>query len=455
MNTDGSRTEHVGRPGYGAAMGMGRAVAHAAARRLLPGTRRRAVRPADRGAALALLEVPGCPVCRSVDRAVARWLVTYENESRTDLGMRERLRAALGFCPPHTRALLDQSGASASWLARWLFADVADAAVGVLRAAASGTGGSAWAGPATTTGAGASASAGCPLCGVAADAARDALGTLVRGLTVDEVAENLRSGDGPCVTHAATLVAEASASHLPSAAATVAEVVGDRLGKDHLTAYSVLVGSDPDVSRRRRLAARLEPETGGAERFPADHCPVCVSAVRTEQRYLRWLAEAGDADAKERTLCRRHLADLGEVESVVVHLAALWGRRFQDFLDHGGAAGSSRQARLAAERLSRAWDCRACDLRDAAVERTWRGLRLAAADPAQLDRIAQAHGVCLRHGLSVELPGPWRDVLAARVAWLAHDLSEAERKSTRAARWEEPGPEASAWQRAAALLTGA
>src|SRR5690606_9343270 len=143
-------------------MGIRTAVAHAAARRLLSRTRRHTVRPPDRGAALALLEVPGCPICRAVDRAVARWSVTYETESRTDLAMRERLRAALGFCPLHTRALLDQSGASASWLARWLFADVADAAVRVV--ATRGTGAPGWAPPSIRTHArAAGAPADCPL----------------------------------------------------------------------------------------------------------------------------------------------------------------------------------------------------------------------------------------------------------------------------------------------------
>jgi hypothetical protein len=82
-------------------------------------------------------------------------------------------------------------------------------------------------------------------------------------------------------------------------------------------------------------------------------------------------------------------------------------------------------------------------------------LGLIAADPAYEARLSRAHGVCLRHGLTTDLPPAWRRLLYARVGLLSFELDEAERKAGWDARWEVRGSEMAAWRRAPTLLDGA
>ena len=48
---------------------------------------------------------PGCPICRLVSDAVARYLETFLYENINDPGMRADLRRSNGFCPEHAELL--------------------------------------------------------------------------------------------------------------------------------------------------------------------------------------------------------------------------------------------------------------------------------------------------------------------------------------------------------------
>ena len=66
--------------------------------------------PARTGADVHLadaFERPGCPLCRERDRSETAYLEAILAESVNDVPFREALDAARGFCPPHSRAVLD------------------------------------------------------------------------------------------------------------------------------------------------------------------------------------------------------------------------------------------------------------------------------------------------------------------------------------------------------------
>lgn len=409
----------------------------------------------------------GCPVCRTAQDAVRRWFFTYENDSRADPQMRERIERSFGFCATHTRHLLDL-GASSSWLARWVFADVARAGTSALEMSSPPT------------------PAPCPTCEVAATAVTDTLGTLAVGLVDDEARSLLEAGDGLCVTHGVAVIERSG----PTVARAVAGMLESRLGKDAILARDHLIGLDPDRSRRRRAreeraawvlaaeeASRLR---GGMVDLVLDWpcCPLCAAADRVEWRYLRWLATLSRDECAElradATLCPRHLGDLtsfrhdgdvsgleltdegllGSVAMVVDHVARLWRGDLQAYLqrlDTSIWAGILRD--VAAPRGVES--CQLCARRRAAEKREMRLLGLVAADPAYATRLSQAHGVCLRHGLTTDLPPAWRRLLRARVGLLSFELDEAERKAGWDARWEVRGSEMAVWQRAPTLLDGA
>ncbi|MGW5362123.1 hypothetical protein [Actinopolymorpha pittospori] len=420
--------------------------------------------------ALAALGGEGCAVCRIRLDTGKRWFFSYENDSRVDLGLRERLERSFGFCAPHTRQLLD-SGAATSWLARWVFADVARSAVRALAAPAPPVPGA------------------CPACEATEQGERDAVVTLATGLNEPEVRELLLAGDGFCLTHGRAVLERTG----PEAARVIAGMLDERLGKDPVTARDVLIGVDPDVVRRRRGRERLAEEVLAAEEsarlarplgdvdlvldWPC--CPLCAAAQRVEWRYLRWLVGLPAAEAGElrgaATLCTTHLADLtssrvttgdlagveltedgllASVGSVIEHVAGLWRTDLQTFLRKVVDSSSAGASRTAASDVGRWIRCHLCDLRDAAVERERRLLTLVAADPAYGERLGHAHGVCLRHGLAGELAPAWRRLLAARIGLLSYEVDEAERKAAWEARWEVRGTEMAVWRRAPYLLDG-
>ena len=409
----------------------------------------------------------GCPVCRTTQQAARRWFFAYENDTRVDLAVRARLESSFGFCAPHSRHLLDL-GASTSWLSRWVFADVARAGTRVLAAGQPVT-------PAT-----------CPTCESAGRAADDALGELAVGLADAGVRQLLEAGDGLCVTHGLAVIERGGVA----AGRAVATMLESRLGKDPVTARDHLVGTDPDIARRRRMREARAFEVLAAEEAARARplgdvdlvldwpcCPLCAAADRVEWRYLHYLAGLGPSDAAElrtdATLCVRHLGDLANlrhtgdgsgleltddgllvpVAAVLEHVAGLWRKDLQTYLQRLDAASWSAGA--ATVPVRRGTGCQLCTHRDAAVERTSRLLGLVAADPAYGERLATAHGPCLRHGLSMRLPDPWKRLQQARTGLLSYELDEAERKSRWDARWEVRGAEMSSWRRAPTILDGA
>lgn len=416
--------------------------------------------------AVQLLGGEGCPVCRVAEDAVRRWFHTYENESRSDPRMRERIERSFGFCATHTRHLLDL-GASSSWLARWVFADVARAGTAALRVATVPT------------------PEACPACEVAARAVTDTLGTLAVGLVDDEARSLLDAGDGLCVTHGVAVIERSG----PVVARAVAEMLESRLGKDPVLARDHLIGLDPDRSRRRRAreeraervlaAEETSRRRGSAADLVLDWpcCPLCAAADRVEWRYLHWLAglsrdESAELRA-EAMLCPRHLGDLtsfrhvgdlsdreltddgllGSVAAVIDHVAGLWRADLHAFLQRLDASPWAGIVHVQPPRGVES--CQLCARKRAAEQREARLLEAIAADPAYDARLSRAHGVCLRHGLTTELPPAWRRLLRARVGLLSFELDEAERKAGWDARWEVRGSEMAAWRRAPTLLDGA
>ncbi|SDS93829.1 hypothetical protein SAMN04489717_4418 [Actinopolymorpha singaporensis] len=429
-------------------------------------------RPPDahtRSAALAALGGEGCAVCRIASEAGQRWFFAYENDTRVDLGLRERLERSFGFCAPHTRHLLDL-GASASWLARWVFADVARAAVGALAAPEPPTPGP------------------CPACEAVERAERDAVRNLASGLFDQDVRDLLLAGDGFCRTHGLAVLRRTGRDQ----ARLVAMMLDERLTKDPVTARDVLVGVQPDAPRRRRLRERavrsvLSAEEAGRTARPLGDadlvldwpcCPMCAAGHLAEWRCLHWLVGLSADEAAElrgeATLCAEHLADLAGVRitsgdvgavrltedgllapvaQVIEHVAQLWSKDLRTFVGRLDGASASA-ARAAAADVGQWIRCHLCERRAAAVQRTERLLGLVAADPAYAERLRDAHGVCLRHGLGTRLPAAWQQLLRARTGLLCYELEEAERKAGWDARWEIRGAEMAVWRRAPYLLDG-
>lgn len=377
-----------------------------------------------------------CAVCRAMNDEVKRWFFMYENETRADFELRERLDRSLGFCAAHTRHLLD-SGPATSWLARWLFSEVARAAVGAVAEGGQFGG-----------------FEPCPACLAVRRAENDLLSLLAHALRDPDVARLFESGDAVCVRHAVAL--------LRRRVKPVAGLLAERLGKDTATAERHLVGVDLDYTRRRKLRQRLVDGVLAADGadwvFDAPCCPLCAAADRTAWRQLGWLATRSREEAaglrEEATLCAHHLADLvgvrdpagadvltddgllPAVAAVIDHNASLWQADF---------AGSNPAA------AGRKLRCHVCALQAEAVERERRRLVEVAAAP----EVAHAHGVCVRHGVAPDLPLPWRDRLATRIGALSRELDESRRKAGWDAREEVKGDEMRAWSRAPLLLDGA
>src|SRR5713226_6380714 len=56
------------------------------------------------------LDQAGCPVCRLAVRSVGRWLTSVAYDQINDIQLRDRLRAARGFCNVHSHRWLREVG---------------------------------------------------------------------------------------------------------------------------------------------------------------------------------------------------------------------------------------------------------------------------------------------------------------------------------------------------------
>jgi len=444
----------------------------------------------------------GCVACAAADAETRRWFFFLETETNHDEGVRSRIRAAGGLCPPHTRRLL--ASTAAPWLARGVFDDlIAD----LLRGRQPGR----WSmdpghrlhrlAPRRRHRR-APLQAPCPVCWSVADRVRDTLRVLdeaVRpGAAAAEVAAAYRAGPGLCVTHARQLIVTAS----PGATRLVAGRLAAALAVPPEEAVAVLTGGDDDAPARAAVRDRHGPvvlEAAAAARrasFAArvahltdqPCCPLCAARDRATWRLLDWLAgRAGGGGDQERPdargmreqlagICAVHLSDLvvadgggawlsGPVATVVRLAAARWR---ETGLDLESAARSSVAATASRDRIPAAarlralaasfgprMSCLVCSYSAQAVDRELQLLQLVAADTRLAEAVRDAHGLCARCVAGLGADSPWARFFAERARQLGFELTDAARADSWTARWDVRGSERSSWQRAPFLLDGA
>ncbi len=260
----------------------------------------------------------------------------------------------------------------------------------------------------------------------------------------------------------------------------------------------------------------LITEAGLAAELAAGRCPVCTAVAAAPRRLLAWLAAPASTDRDRRdldALCGDHLRDLAafapESAAAVVRsalerrlamLAALptiadqpprpivarvgWSWR-RARVRRGDEAPASRLAalreiwrvvrspgELIEERLRRARlaadrECVACLAAVTARRRTFVLLGATLRGRRGRDRFEVSGGLCLRHagaapaatsgtGAAFDAAGLAlvAAVAEARCATILFELGEALRKSSWSVRFEPPGPEGTAWQRAATFALG-
>ena len=210
-----------------------------------------------------LLTGPGCPVCRYAGEASDRNLGWFAVEARAQAATITRLRASLGMCPRHTRALMNQPGAAARLTAvyRYLIEAARDCLSGRaprLRA--------------------------CPACEHDDGAAGRALDTLLEGLTDDPVRERYRELGGLCVPHLCSAVARGDRRTAAWLSGTLQATLSAQPASP-----GWLTGTDYDADVRAVLRQAVP---AGARRDPRA-CLACLAAGRSESGQLAWMLRAG------------------------------------------------------------------------------------------------------------------------------------------------------------------
>lgn len=420
---------------------------------------------------LALLDEGGCPVCRYVENGVTSWVRAYSREARGDEDIQNRVQAALGFCPPHTRRLI--SGGTGSWLLKPVFADATHA--GLSRVDGSLT----------------TPVARCVLCEHLASDESTAIGLLLGTLPGnDAVATAYRDVGGACLPHVLAMMGRAA----PSEGTLMANVLvsalenldSDLTGLSDVdanapdvrvalvTASDVLAGHDADLAARVRMRRAMADKTLDSEADAArqsirqrivsdlasDRCPVCLAAQRAEWRFLAWTTVDTDHRNDEVWLCGRHVGDVasldtGHPQQVVLSNVESWRGRFGRHLARIGDRVSAGAYRTSVRQLREVAECRACDVMAIASRRTAALLDSSCDDPSLSEAIDQSHGTCLHHGLA-DLPstGRYRRLLRSRLALQAWALDESIRKDGWSTRWDVRGAEMGAWWSAATVLDG-
>lgn len=416
-------------------------------------------------AALTLLGGAGCPVCRAADDAESRFFAWFMVETYAERPMVEHLRGSLGFCPRHTRRLLRE--APHPGVPNFVFEQVTAAARARLREAR----------PPPL--------AACPACDSRGLAAERAVQLIVAELHRPEVLAAYEETGGLCVPHGLAALDRSD----PGRGRLLAQVLARRLaGGGPATA---LAGSDPDARDRARLRAGLPREPGdcAAERPAPDHagtlrllrgrlrlpaCPLCLGLGWMERRYVAWLARGAQDDQARldlaASLCPTHLHDLVQArpsldEPVGRRAASLWTGALGRLLA-GLTTLPSRTGGFPLPRSRSVWralraqvrhalpPCPACSALSVTAEREPDLLARALLDGPTARRFESSHGLCARHALAGPTPPAALDVARARLGLLSWELEEAARKQAWSFRHEAPGPESTAWLRAAALLDG-
>jgi len=128
-------------------------------------------------ALMRALRAPGCPACELGQVSGERWLRTLFHEFVNDPGVRDRLRAARGFCARHTE-LAAQIGDHLGLCI--LQADLLADALGALNARPRDA---------------------CPCCAAEREAATRGIAVLLDHLGEPDVSAAYRAGDGLCLPH--------------------------------------------------------------------------------------------------------------------------------------------------------------------------------------------------------------------------------------------------------------
>jgi hypothetical protein len=415
-----------------------------------------------------------CLVCARVEAAAGRWVRDWLEETHAEPGMVLRLRASLGFCARHTRAVL-ASGAEPTLLTL-LFDRVVTRACVVLDQP------------------GRYQRTACPLCERERREAESAL-TMLRGAIAGR---GLPVSLPVCTDH--TLAVMRTLPQRGAGARARLRTLADRLDErllaclamtDPVAVADTALRADPDARLRAEWAtvrARLsEHHRGGVDLDPRERasrlmsvpaCPVCVRAAVAEHDYLQWLlaqhAAQGRLERRESILCATHLHDLVPVSgrtgqmlprnahgvwSLLAANVRVWARRVTGFAD-GCVPGptSRRRVRPLPELmagLQRPAGCRACEAGAQAAGRASQLLHAVALDADLRAGLDRSHGVCFAHGQSLAPDDPLRLRLRARLAMTRWELDEAHHHTRWDQRFDPRGAERTGWSRAPTILDGA
>lgn len=239
-------------------------------------------------------------------------------------------------------------------------------------------------------------------------------------------------------------------------------------------------GWSPTVHRLRNL-------------LEAPGCPVCRAEKSVRAQYLTWLSReilmAPSYGWEEATaLCPRHgwtFARSGNpqaIHALAERMHEVWAERLGKLIQKlapdpsspaqpslnaipralGHALFSRRRAVRETEATLRVRPCPACGAERTVTERTATLLLSSLGDPSVRASYERGQGLCPDHlALAVALAEGQEEALGlariARVRFqvLAWELEEYLRKQSWSVRYEEPGPEETAWLRAVELLSRA
>jgi hypothetical protein len=404
-----------------------------------------------------LLVAGACPVCRYAAEADDRFLGWFALEGHAQPDTITRLCASLGMCPAHTRALLCQPGADGRLTAVYRY---------LLQAALAHLAGRT------------SPNAPCPACSAGTGAASRAADTITAALRDDEAfGDRYRAAGGLCLPHL-----RLAAAHGPRR--TVAWLAADaqaRLGAGRPPLAAVAGERDADADIRLRLRAALaaaaapalNPAPGTVSGVGTDEvCAICLAAAAAERDALDQVPAAARDRAHDGPwpgLCPAHLhdawSDSGGPRAGAGQLLALQAEQATAWLS-GHAGRWRRPGRPYRGPGSACSACAVCHgAADAAAGRLLRLLRESGPASAGSGRAAAAGSgpaapwLCLRHVLSLrqhdpEAAGAVAKAAARVAAALVAELEEAFRQRSRVRGPEAPGPEMTAWRRAAGLIDG-
>lgn len=438
------------------------------------------------GELLRALATPGCIACREGAWAEERFVAAYVHEAYTDANLLAHLVASLGFCPAHTRLVAGQSeaphvlpsayahmlgGIRERWGAALASGRLAPARRRRVRARSA-----------------ALFPARCPLCESRDATVTSLLRALSGALGEPEVVAGYLENGGVCLPHARLLLpwcartgalvvtallqtrfealwhrdpgGAGSELPSPSAGASVAEPLVS-LDTDAVVRAPLrrrLVELAGTLAARERDASILESV---ALRLTIDACPVCLAAGVTEARALAWLAAESARDpaalrAEGVTLCSRHLHDAAMNDAAAAHrlaALALHAARADVAPVHAHFEARRRDADDAVMVFARSNACFVCRAMTVASHREAALLDTVLRDVPTATRYRGAHGVCVRHAL-VQPPLTVVHVLGARLAIVAWELAEANRRSAWPERFDVPRSMGGAWMRAPALFDG-